>query len=709
MPGRRVGRLAGAVAIVVALVGAATGAGAAPTTYPVPGTFGMRGIECTSATDCLAYGYAGGATMFLLPFHDGEVSGQLTVPGMAQINGLVCPVEATCYAVGQGDSGDGVVVPIVFGIIGAAVAVPGTANLAGIDCYPGTTTCTAVGSAVVSTTTPPFTNGAVAQIDDGAPNGVAQLSSAFLSLSGVACPAAGSCVAVGSALAPPSNVVAGVLPVSAGVPGTAQVVAGLPPFTTVACENATSCWTAGGNAVVPIAGGVAGTPDPISGLDSFAGSTCATATQCYLTGTSSSQTGFLVPIANDVVGAVQTINSTHTVNGLACVGPSDCVAAATVGNNGSFTGAIVANAIAKPPPTIGSVAFAGSGTSLTVTVNGSGFDAWAPEPSPLVPVSCVPGDTSYDYAAGTLSFTDTTEGWSAGTPGSCIGLTLTSWSDSQVVFGFGAGYVFPKLAHGDAFQISVLTTVVSGTATSATTTPAPTIKSVAFGGSGAALTITVKGRNFGTRVPLGDPLGPLTCVPGDTSHDFASDALFFTDATGGWTAGKPLDCIGLTVQSWKNAQIVLGLGAEYPSFSPVTTGDSFQIGLLGAAFSSTVGGGPAPTVSSVVFTGAGAGLTITVTGRGFGATAPTPDPPSPLNCVPGDTSFDYPAGVLSFQDASKGWTAGQTGDCVGLIVRKWSNTKVVLRLGADYANFAAVTSGDAYVLQIDGTSAPGTV
>jgi hypothetical protein len=115
-----------------------------------------------------------------------------------------------------------------------------------------------------------------------------------------------------------------------------------------------------------------------------------------------------------------------------------------------------------------------------------------------------------------------------------------------------------------------------------------------------------------------------------------------------------------------------------------------------------------PKITSVAFTGTGASPTITVTGTNFG-TVPAADPSTPLNCVAGDTSYDYGASGLWFEDVTGGWTAGQTGDCIGLIVSSYTNTQIVYELGPFYSNFSEITDGDQYTLVVRGVTSSGTV
>jgi hypothetical protein len=67
---------------------------------------------------------------------------------------------------------------------------------------------------------------------------------------------------------------------------------------------------------------------------------------------------------------------------------------------------------------------------------------------------------------------------------------------------------------------------------------------------------------------------------------------------------------------------------------------------------------PRPAITAVTFTGAGSNPTITITGKNFG-TLPAANPPTTLNCVAGDTSFDYGSSGLWFSDGSQGWTAAR--------------------------------------------------
>jgi hypothetical protein len=130
--------------------------------------------------------------------------------------------------------------------------------------------------------------------------------------------------------------------------------------------------------------------------------------------------------------------------------------------------------------------------------------------------------------------------------------------------------------------------------------------------------------------------------------------------------------------------------------------------VLNAVFTGTASTTIPPAITSVKVTGTASAPSVTIAGSGFGASPPAPDPSTPITCVSGDTSYTYPAGQLAFSDTTQSWTAGETGDCVGLIVTSWSNTKVVYGFGADYPSFHAVTKGDSIQVVVEGTTHTGT-
>jgi hypothetical protein len=113
-----------------------------------------------------------------------------------------------------------------------------------------------------------------------------------------------------------------------------------------------------------------------------------------------------------------------------------------------------------PAPAISGVTFSGSGSDPSITVTGTNLGGYPPIGTPE---TCQPGDTGDNYGSTGLSFGDVTQGWTAGQAGDCIGLTITSWSSTQVVFGFGNEYGnYPPVQAGDQVNVEVQGATFSG-------------------------------------------------------------------------------------------------------------------------------------------------------------------------------------------------------------------------------------------------------
>jgi hypothetical protein len=589
------GAMAALITAALVTTGTAT-ASAAPDALPVQGTVNLTAVHCMSSSYCLAVG--GGDSTLLV---NGQEGGAVPLPDQVTVTGMACPTSADCFAVGQEAAADnppqdtdGVVVPFIYGEAQTPIDVPGTSLLSGIDCTKGTTSCVAVGDETYSEEDPPYRYGTVVDLHDGTPSGAVQAESDFISFSAIACMPGSACEAVGIANVPSSSTdEGGIVTVTAGTASSDdQVLSSVYNFSAVACSSAGQCWTAGVGAsdaqIVPIASGSAGSPIDVTDVTAFSGATCPTPTTCDLSGQNSEGQGIVLPIMTSAAGSPQ-IDLSGTggnVEALSCLSANQCVGVGT--ENG--TGVVLTSAVATAPTTVKSVTFSRSGYGETVTVHGTNFSDWAPEASPANPVSCVRGSPSYDYPSGVLTFVDTTASWSAGAPADCTGVVVASWSNTQVIFSFGAGYVWPLLQPGDAFQLSILGNEYSGTAR-IPAVPLPTVTSVAvLKGKGTnPPTVSVVGMHLGTRTPVPDPLTPVDCVSGDTSYTYPGGQLSFTDASQGWEAGLTGDCIGLVITRWTSTKVVFSFGAYYPNVPPVTRGDAISVVLEGSTASGLAG------------------------------------------------------------------------------------------------------------------------
>ena len=123
------------------------------------------------------------------------------------------------------------------------------------------------------------------------------------------------------------------------------------------------------------------------------------------------------------------------------------------------------------PATITSVTFALAGATPTVTVNGSNFGS-LPKANPSTPVACTAGSTGYDYGPAGLWFSDKTKGWTAGqykpkqnAGYDCIGLLVSEFTGTQIVFTFGSYYgQYGPLQPGDKWRLHVRGATASGKA-----------------------------------------------------------------------------------------------------------------------------------------------------------------------------------------------------------------------------------------------------
>ncbi len=117
-----------------------------------------------------------------------------------------------------------------------------------------------------------------------------------------------------------------------------------------------------------------------------------------------------------------------------------------------------------------------------------------------------------------------------------------------------------------------------------------------------------------------------------------------------------------------------------------------------------VPGTPPAGISGVTFSGSPSDPSITVTGSGFGGYPPIG---TPETCQSGDTGDDYGSSGLWFNETTQSWTAGQAGDCIGLIVTSWSSTQVVFGFGNEYGNYPPIQSGDQIEVGVQGATFTG--
>jgi hypothetical protein len=113
-----------------------------------------------------------------------------------------------------------------------------------------------------------------------------------------------------------------------------------------------------------------------------------------------------------------------------------------------------------------------------------------------------------------------------------------------------------------------------------------------------------------------------------------------------------------------------------------------------------------PTITGVSFSGSAADPTVTIAGSDLD---PIPPGGSPEPCSTADPGEDYGSSGLWIDDMSQGWTAGQDGDCIGLVLSSWSSSQVVVTFGDTYGSYPPVQPGDSLSVEWQGTTFAGTL
>ena len=251
-----------------------------------------------------------------------------------------------------------------------------------------------------------------------------------------------------------------------------------------------------------------------------------------------------------------------------------------------------------PTPTpliVQSVAFSPNGNSPpVVTVSGLNFGA-APTGVADNSTNCGSyANNGSDFGNNLWLQAGNFAAFGQGTPptGTCVGLIITSWSNTRAEFTFGSAYrSFDHwyISAGDAYVLNFKGVQFSGTVTF----PAATIQAVKFTKSGnTPPVVTVTGANFGPA-----PAGANDNVNGcgtfsSNGQDFGDNLWVQAGTFAAFGNGTPPtgSCVGLIVTSWTGTQIVFTFGSGYNSYDHwyMSPGDSYVLHLMGLQFTGTV-------------------------------------------------------------------------------------------------------------------------
>jgi hypothetical protein len=537
---------------------------------------GLLAMSCSDATDCTAVGWSpANSQSYALTETAGVWSTftTLTSPpgGDAFVLGVSCMAPGNCSAVGYGGSESYEGGPLEFtdqpiqatetdGTWSPLTLLPaaaGVGDLAAVSCSePGD--CTAVGSDIgnqsIYSTDATETAGVWAALTQ-----LATRTTGAGSFTGVSCPSAGNCTAVGADEAFPMYATE-----TGGIWAAPQLLLGGSngPLNAVSCSSVGNCTAVGEDAnsqpdYVTETDGTWGTPTELSfpsGTGSFTGVSCTAATNCTAAGTD----GNMQPLyATETAGTWSTpvevvAGGSTKVTGVSCSSAGTCTAVG-YGSGSEGNG-----------PLIYDTETAGTWAAPTGLSDGG-----SPSSGLLSSVSCTDaadctavGDAgAADSGTGAPNYvTETAGAW--GTP-AAISDTPTGTGEFEGVSCTGAAACTAVGFDGNGEPIY---------ATSAAATVVPTVSTVSPNSGptsgGTAVTITGTGFVAGATVVIGQGNGP------------GAGSIPATD---------------VTVVSPTEITAVTGSGAKAGTFSLfVTTSGGTSAGTLGDDFTYTI-----PTVAVV--------------------------------------------------------------------------------------------------------------
>lgn len=375
------------------------------------------------------------------------------------------------------------------------------------------------------------------------------------------------------------------------------------------------------------------------------------------------------------------------------------------------------------PPHVDSFTVPQAGSNQTIQIQGGGFGN---TPS-LEPVGVGPFfDTELAAGAPAISITDYAPGgraeWSGGLGNDAVGIRILSWSNTKIVIGgfspnVGPGLDFPNtypMNPGDQVSFTVYGPNQSGSAYFlATVGPAvpyaPEITSVSVIYASAAQQILIRGTGFGEAPVLAPARYPDYST---TLYSSTSPSLSFSDLTphGAFSlgAGFEADAVGIRLGVWTPTSITIlgftpnaGPYLDFPDQYDLNPGDQYELSVYGpnssgcAYYVSHVSSNISlhPSITSVTSVSATSNQTIVLNGSGFG-TAPSAvlAPFAPYV----DTQFSIVTPSMSITDYSPNgsarWSGGYLSDAVGVLIRQWTNTRIII--GGFSPNLGAQSVGN---------------
>jgi hypothetical protein len=266
------------------------------------------------------------------------------------------------------------VVEIVSGVPGAVHKVTGVSGLDGISCA-GAAGCEATGFAktgdVAVAISPSGAGGQLTTVPALAPS---------ISCSGPSV----SCEAITT-----GSTAAAVIPIKAGVAGTAHKVplsvgsgsyfsgAAISCWAASSCEAVVALSTAASVAsfAVPVVQGVPGTPTKLSGTYVVTGISCPAAGQCVVAGSGRQGGAMVASLSGGHIGPVHAVPQASDLSAISCSSFAACVAVGSTASAKNPTGKAIVVPVSRGTPGTGAVVSAATNLDAVATAPGGFYEA----------------------------------------------------------------------------------------------------------------------------------------------------------------------------------------------------------------------------------------------------------------------------------------------------------------------------------------------
>ena len=152
------------------------------------------------------------------------------------------------------------------------------------------------------------------------------------------------------------------------------------------------------------------------------------------------------------------------------------------------------------------------------------------------------------------------------------------------------------LALAASLAAATAATATNASASSATRPSITTVRFTGNAGSGQESPyVVIDGSGFGSTYPSGTSDDSTGCGTYTNNGYVFGNRLYFTDDTNfeaGYSDSNGADCVGMTVFSWSDTEIVLVFGNAYGTYQHwyLANGDGYAVSVEGGIYGGTVNG-----------------------------------------------------------------------------------------------------------------------